>query len=162
MRRLSSSDKHSNQSTENDQNTKNNQSTKSTETRWQMIIHSAKDFSPHENVIIRPSKINYLVLGPFFPIFDAGGRHFFFFCKGVKEWCGKFFFLPCQNCDTQNNSRINYNLFLICFTGNYIAGYRDCSVDERLGLTLTVTMFTGFRRRSSALRLGRHFPTGNI
>ena len=56
-----------------------------------IYIHSAKDFSPHENVIIKPSKINYLVLGPFFPIFDAGGRHFFSFVKVLRNDAGSFF-----------------------------------------------------------------------
>ena len=59
VRRLNSSDKHSNQSTENDQNTKNNQSTKSTETRWQMIYILLKILAPmkmsslgHQKLII--------------------------------------------------------------------------------------------------------------
>ena len=55
-------------------------------------MHYDKDFSPHENVIIRPSKINYLVLGPFFPIFDAGGRHFFSFVKVLRNDAGSVFF----------------------------------------------------------------------
>lgn len=130
--------------------------------KWLYIYILLKILAPMKMSSLGHQKLIIWFSGHFSQYLMREGGIFFSFVKVLRNDAGSFFFLPCQNCDTQNNSRINYNLFLICFTGNYIAGYRDCSVDERLGLTLTVTMFTGFRRRSSALRLGRHFPTGNI
>jgi hypothetical protein len=45
-------------------------------------------------MLIRPYKMNYLVLRPIFPIFDAGGRTFYFYhCKVCRNDAEGFFFL---------------------------------------------------------------------
>jgi hypothetical protein len=101
--------------------------------------------SPQVSVVpqVRPYKINYLVLRPIFPIFDAGGRHFFFYyCKVYRNDAGGIFSNMTKMWYTntwKNNSRMVYCLFFSCFIGNYIikmimlsfVGYRDCSAGCR-------------------------------
>jgi hypothetical protein len=118
-----------------------NENTCRQQTKWfpSVILTQYKYTTKIKNPI-RPYKINSLVLGPIFPIFDAGGRHFFFYyCKVYRNDAGGIFFSNMTKIwytnTWKNNSWMDYYLFFSCFIGNYIklsfAGYRDCSVGCR-------------------------------
>jgi hypothetical protein len=88
---------------------------------------------PHQKIIyIRPYKINYLLLKPIYPIFDAGGRHFSIIARFTGMMQEVFIFLTGQKCDTPTLEKITHGWTIAYFSAALLVT-TSCFLSSAIG-----------------------------